>query len=65
MTKYKVLEYFQWGQLNLDKNQILLIEELDDRESSMVYVEHYPEKNQLVATQAVESMIFLKKIEKY
>jgi len=65
MTKYKVLEYLQWGRLNLEKNQIIIIQNLDDKQTSLVYVEHHLEEKQVVSTRAVDSMIFLKKIEKY
>jgi len=64
MTKYKVINYFQWGKLKLNKNQVLCVEKKDSQ-TSLVYIEHYPEKSQLVNTKAVESMIFLKKIEEY
>lgn len=64
MTKYKVLKHFQWGTLKLEKNQIILIEAKDDK-TSVVSVEHYPDKNQVVSSKAVESMIFLQKIERY
>lgn len=64
MTKYKVISYFQWGDLKLDKGQILLIEN-QSTERSLVSIEHYPEKNQIVSTKAVESMVFLQKIIKY
>lgn len=63
MTKYKVIKYFQWGDLKLDKGQIIHIESKND--GSLVSVAHYPEKNQFVSTKAIESMIFLKKIEEY
>lgn len=71
MSKYKVLQYFQWGNLKLDKGQIVIIKSHNPpgnnyaSDASMVSVEHYPEKNQLVTTKAVETMVFLKKIEKY
>ncbi len=62
--KYKVLQHFQWGQLKLEKNQIILITKSDDN-SSLVSINRYPEKSQLINTKAVESMISLKKIERY
>ena len=68
MSKYKVLEYFTWGQLSLDKNQYILVKDLGPNEignpRSTVSKEHYPEKQIQVSTPAVESMVLLKKIEK-
>lgn len=64
MQKYKVINYFQWGNLKLDKGQILHIEDQGEGRS-MVSIEHYPDKNQLVGTSAIEGMMLLKKIEKY
>jgi hypothetical protein len=63
MTKYKVINYFQWGRLKLDKGQVILIEE-SDKNNSLVRLEHYPEKSQLVSSKAVTSMVSLNKIEK-
>ncbi len=63
MTTFKVINYFQWGNLSLEPGQILLIENQING-SSLVSVNHYPEKNQLVSTEAVESMVFLKKIKR-
>ncbi len=71
MSKYKVLQYFQWGKLQLDKGQILIIEPHNApdasfaQDASLVTVEHYPDKQQLVATRAIENQIKLKKIERY
>lgn len=63
IIKYKILDYFQWGELKLNKGQIILVEEQDNGDS-MVSVEHYPDRNQLVNSQAVISMEYLEKIEK-
>lgn len=69
--KYKVLQYFQWGNLKLDKGQIIIIEPHNPprnnyaQDVSLVSAEHYPEKKQLISTRAIESMISLKKIERY
>lgn len=67
MKKYKVLKYFQWGRLKLDKGQIIVISDYHeyDDDRVLVSVEHYPEKNQPVALGAVEGMVLLKKIEEY
>jgi hypothetical protein len=71
MNKFKVITYFQWGNLKLDKGQIILIIPHNPpgnnyaQDASMVSVEHYPEKKQLVSTKAIESMISLQKIERY
>jgi len=64
MDKYKVIQYFQWGNLKLDKGQVILAE-IKDNGNSLITVEHYPEEIQLVSTKSIESMIFLKKIERY
>jgi hypothetical protein len=47
MTKYKVLQYFQWGRLKLNKGQIIIVTDNGDGLST-VTVEHYPEKEQPV-----------------
>lgn len=70
MQKYKVLEYFRWGDLMLDKGQIVLVTTHNPQDNnsfklSLISVEHYPNKNQVVATKAVESMVSLQKIAKY
>ena len=62
--KYKVLDYFEWGQLKLDKGQIIVIENQDDGDA-LVYVEHYPEKSQVISGQAMTNMVSLKKIKEY
>ncbi|PIR62651.1 MAG: hypothetical protein COU65_02480, partial [Candidatus Pacebacteria bacterium CG10_big_fil_rev_8_21_14_0_10_42_12] len=59
----KVIDYFLWGDLKLGKGDILLVEETD-RECSRVTVKHHPDRTLLVSSKAVESMIFLKKIER-
>jgi hypothetical protein len=64
MKKYKVLQYFQWGRLKLEKGQHILIREREG-ENSIVSIEHYPDKSQPVGVGAKESMILLKKIEEY
>lgn len=64
MQKYKVLKYFQWGDLTLDKGQIILVEK-QNSDHSLVSLEHYPNKSQLVGTSSIEGMTLLKKIEKY
>ncbi len=68
MDRYKVLQYFTWGQLSLDKDHYIFVKDLGandvGNQRSRIYKEHYPEMNQEVATPAINSMIFLKKIEK-
>lgn len=63
-TTYKVLQYFQWGQLKLETGQRIIIEDLGNGDS-IVSVDHYPDKTQRISSQATDSMVFLKKIEKY
>jgi len=62
--KYKVLKHFQWGRLKLEKDQIILITESDNT-NSLVSINHYPEKSQLINSKAIQGMISLKKIERY
>ncbi len=64
MSEYIVLQYFQWGQLILEKGQHLLVERTSD-DHSMVSIKHYPEKSQLVGTKSIETMIVLQKIKEY
>ena len=70
MNTYKVLQYFQWGDLKLEAGQTIVIQPHNPpgntyaQDASMVSVEHHPEKTQLVATRAIESMVSLKKIQK-
>ena len=66
MTKYKVIKYFRWGNLKLNKGQIIIVEnKKNENGHSLVSIEHYPEKKQFVVAEAIETMVFLKKIEKY
>lgn len=64
MRKYKILQYFQWGRLKLEKGQHILIKEKKG-ENSIVSIEHYPNKSQPIGSKAVESMISLNKIKEY
>lgn len=45
----------------LEKGQVLEVEAKENT-TSIVTVEHYPEKTQLVSTKSVESMVLLQKI---
>lgn len=63
-SRYKVLKHFQWGDLYLDAGRIILIEDYGDG-MSLVSVEHYPDRKQLVGTNAIEGMELLEKIKKY
>ncbi|MBD3279366.1 MAG: hypothetical protein GF390_01500 [Candidatus Pacebacteria bacterium] len=62
--KYKVLQYFEWGRLKLEKGQIIIIENNSDG-TATVSIKHYPDKSQTVSSQAVDSMVNLKRIKKY
>ncbi len=62
--KYKVLQHIKWGELSLEKGQIILIDE-NDSITSLVSINHYPEKSQIVHKKAVQSIVDLKKLEKY
>lgn len=63
MKRYKVLKFFRWGDLVLNKNQIII--ENKNNNTSIIKVEHIPCKPQIVSNKAIESMILLKKIENY
>ena len=63
MTKFKVITDFQWGKLKLNKGQIISIEQKSDG-SAVVLPMFHSDLSQLISSKAVESMVFLKKIEK-
>lgn len=69
MKKYKALQHFTWGQLELEKGQTYLIEDLgknsQGNERSLVSKQYYPEEKQVVGTRAIQTMVELKKIEEY
>lgn len=64
MNEYKILKYWQCGNLQLREGQIVNITDNKDG-SSLVSIKHYPEKNQLVTTKGIENLLAIKKIEKY
>ncbi len=61
MKKYTVLKHFQWGKLLLEKGSIILITKQDE-ELATVFVEHYPDKSQVIGVKAIEGMMLLKNI---
>lgn len=64
MNEYKILKYWQCGNLQLREGQIVTI--TDNKNcSSLVSIKHYPEKNQLVTSEGVAHLLSIKKIEKY
>jgi len=64
MNEYKILKYWQCGDLQLRESQLVDIQDNKDG-SCLVSIKHYPEKNQLISTKGFETVLSLKIIEKH
>lgn len=62
--KYKVLQYFQWGRLKLEKGQSIDIEHIDHK-TAEIRTSHNPTQIQPINQRAIETMIQLGKIAQF
>lgn len=63
MKKYKVIDYFQWGKLSLEKGQVITVEDHPDWENSSIVTIYGTNKTQPVSKKAEETMVYFKKIK--